>query len=146
MSKHFAPEMFDAIAPQGTIRHTLSRVRVRHAEPVVLILRHAGWTNPDYVNAARKLENEERTNGIAPTGRAAVERIVPLFAEHVVESWEHVIGADGQPVPCTPSEVEALLLALCRKNHDLVDAAMSRAMHTDNFRPPMGTAEALGNG
>ena len=137
-------DLFDDLAPQGTVRFTLDGVRVRSSKPVALVLRHAGESNTAFQNARRKADSQLK----AHTGDATAEVLRPvligLFAKHVITGWENVVSADGNPTSYSADECEQFLTALAKRGPDIVDAMISFAFRADNFRDPIGSAEALG--
>lgn len=144
MSSNFPLYMFDAQAPQGTVRFTCTGFHVRSSKPIVLIMRHAGYSNEAYVQARRAADLKLVAYGENPPQEVLFDHIIPVFAQTVVTDWENVLGHDAKtPVPCVPDEVEALLRALAHKNRDVVTRAMAHATSADNFR---ALVEALGNG
>ena len=148
MSSNFSDDMFDAQAPKGTVRFVLNGFHVRHELPVALIMKHAGFSNPAYMNARRKADLQLQAYGESPPLEVQLDILIPVFSRTVVERWEHVIGANGKPVPCVPDEVEALLRVIAKRNPDIVNRALVHAVPADHFRDalPPGAAETLGNG
>jgi hypothetical protein len=140
-------DLFNDLRPHGTVRFTLQGVNVRSQRPLVLIMQHAGESNPAFMNARRKAENQLRATAGDPTNEQTREALIPVFAETVIVGWEEVIGKDGQPIAFSPHEVESLLSVLNRKGAgDLIARAFNYALDADHFRAPLGTVEALGNG
>lgn len=141
---NFDLEMFDAQAPQGTVRFTCTGFHCRSSRPIVLVMRHAGFTNEPYLQARRAADLKLQAYGDNPPSEAQFDLLIPVYAQTVVTGWENVVARDGvTPAPPTPEEVEALLRALAHKNRDVVARAFAHASTTDNFRP---LVEALGNG
>jgi hypothetical protein len=146
MSSNFDDDMFDSIAPRGTVEFTLDGVYVRGDQPLVLQMRHAGESNPEYMNARRKVDNALRATTGDPSNAEVRRVLIPVFAETVITGWRNAIGRDGKPIPYNADEGAAFLRVLVRKNGDIVSRAMAYALDADRFRAPIGTAEALGNG
>lgn len=146
MSNNFDLDMFDAQAPVGTVRFVLNGFYVRSDKPMALIMRHAGESNPAYINARRKMDNLLKGYGDEIPPDVMRDHLIPVFAKTVIVDWENVIGRDSKPVPCVPDEVEALLRALAKRNGDVVFRAFNQAFPADHFREGFGSAEALGNG
>jgi len=149
MSSNFPDDMFDAQAPHGTVRYVLHGFFVRSDKPLTLIMRHAGHSNPAYMNARRKADLKLQAYGDSVPIDVTLDHVIPVFAQTVIVGWENAIGRDGKPIPCTPDEVEACLRSLSKRNADVVNRALGHAVPADHFRDvaaPMGTAEALGNG
>lgn len=148
MSSNFDDDtLFGDLVPQGTIRVTLPEVLVRSDKPLVLVMRHAGESNHAFMNAKRKMDNSLRSFGDTPPPEVIRERLIGVFAKTVIVGWENANGKDGKPIPFSPDEVEACLLALVkRKRPDLVEKAMLPALKAEHFAEGAGTAESLGNG
>lgn len=140
---NFPIDMFDAQAPQGAVRFTCTGFRIRSPHDLVLVMRHAGFSNEAYAQARRLADLKLQAFGDHPPLAAQLDVLIPVYAQTVVTGWEHVNGADGKPVPYSPIEGEALLRALAHKNADVVLRAIYHAQPADNFRP---LVEGLGNG
>lgn len=148
MSSNFTDDMFEAQAPHGTVRYVLNGFHVRHPAPLALIMRHAGESNPAYMNARRKAELQLKAYGDAAPLATTLDLLIPVFAQTVIENWENAVGRDGKPIPYTADEGEACLRAIAKRSPDVVNRALGHAVPADHFRDalPPGAVEALGNG
>jgi hypothetical protein len=128
---------FGALTPTGTARFTLSRVHVRHAEPVVLIVKPSGEANEGYAAALK--------NAVLK-GKVDAKAHASIYAKHVIAGWEHVLDASGKPVPYTAAGGEELLHGLidAKRGHDIVGGLMAFCADADHFTG--GANPDLGNG
>lgn len=129
---------FGALTPTGTARFTLSRVHVRHADPVVLIVKPSGEANEGYAAALK--------NAVLK-GKVDAKAHASIYAKHVIAGWEHVLDASGKPVPYTPAGGEELLHGLidAKRGHDIVGGLMAFCADADHFTGGTDAGD-LGNG
>jgi len=138
---------FSAQKPHGTVRATLIGFYARGAEPIVLIMRHAGESNHAFMNKRRKIDNVLKSYGDEIPLGVLRRHLIPVFAETVIEGWENVLAADRKtPVPYSPGAGEELLTKIAKDNPDVIDRAFAYAMPAAHFRDSVGSVEALGNG
>jgi hypothetical protein len=97
------------ISADRTAKYTLEKVDLGLGE-VVLDVRLAGKENVAYWRAAKKSDNANR--GKTLTEDQARENTIKLFAEHIIAGWTGVVEDDGTLTPCTPANVERLLLGI----------------------------------
>lgn len=129
---------FGALTPTGTARYTLTRVHVRHAEPVVLIVKPSGEANDGYGAALKTAVLK---------GKVDAKAHASIYARHVVIGWEHVLDANGKPVPYTAAAGEELLHGLidAKRGHDIVGGLMAFCADPDHFCAAPDAGD-LGNG
>lgn len=144
----FDDDLFDNLAPTGTVWYTLDGVNVNCDKPVRLQMAHAGRSNPPYANALLKVRNEARarSGGVDTVATLADDDAiqVKLYAQHVVKGWANVNDKAGKPIALTVELVEELLLKLARKRPDMVNRAAAYAADADNFITPSAPPEAVG--
>lgn len=129
---------FAALTPTGTARFTLSRVHVRHAEPVVLVVKPSGEANDAYAAALK--------NAVLK-GKVDAKAHASIYARHVVVGWEHVCDASGRAVPYTAAGGEELLHGLieAKRGNDIVGGLMAFCADADHFCAGTDAGD-MGNG
>lgn len=141
---------FSHLTPQGTARFRLDGVHVpvSNPKPVTLIGKHAGSSNPGWINAI--MTTPEGREGGARTAEqidAANRDRAKRMAKHVVCGWEDVLDASGKQMPYSAKAGESLLLALLdAQRPDLVQSALGFFADPDHFRDePVVSPGDLGN-
>lgn len=134
-------------APVATREFTLDNIFVGSDKPVVLHLRHAGFTNPGATSTSLKLGAEIRKNAEIkdPHERLiANEKLNAKTYAHSIVSWDNVIE-NGVAIPCTPETAEELLLALVDNYLDLFERVKNYASNDERFvEIPLGDPSDLG--
>jgi hypothetical protein len=141
-------EALAAIKPVATRPYTLEGVHVNCADPVVLMCRHAGFSNPGLTSAQLKAFNARRGRDRSvsvETMEANRKLDAKVFADHVVVGWENVCEQPGVPTPLSPTKVEELLLAIGEMRLDKFRQFTDWASDADNFTDvPAGDPVELG--
>lgn len=138
-----------AVTPAQTARLELSGIRLNGPDAPVLIMTHAGDSNPAFKSSLAKAQVDHKAIG-SGTGDAAqrARNLVTarLFgAARVVTSWEQVFDDDGTPAECTAAKVTELLEQLLEITPDLFFRVVAFGYDVTNFRAaPAIDAEALG--
>ncbi len=129
-------DLFDDLVPKGTVRFTLDAIFVRCDKPLVLIMKHAGESNPAYKSGRLKMVSELRARSGQEIDVAA---LIKLFAHTVITGWENV-NDGGVAVPFTPTQCIELLMVIAKKAPDEINLAFAYARDASNFRGPIAAA------
>jgi hypothetical protein len=139
-----------AIKPVATRPYTLDGVHVNCDQPVVLLCRHAGFSNPGLTGAQLKAFNARRGRGgdksvSVETMEANRKLDAKVFADHVVVGWSNVSEEPGKATPLSAAKVEELLLAIGEMRLDKFRQFTDWASDADNFTDaPAGDPVDLG--
>lgn len=153
---------FEQFAAKATVTREfrLDAVSEDQANPIILIVRHAGDGNPGFTNHAYKTVNKGQARGGKVTPELVQTRIaeaVDAFARTVVVGWKNVSydgknpsePPKGTPVPFSVEMVGKLLTALTHPIKGRSDVFLSLQRYcesADNFSDPAVDAADLGKG
>jgi len=139
-----------AVSSNATRDFTLTGVHVNCDQPVVIVTKHAGFTNSALTSAQLKSFNERQQRGGGnkmSVDKLDADRIgdCKLFAAHVVTTLKNVCEADGAPSKVDKALVESFLLSLSKRRLDIFRGYTSFASDADNFtESPHSDPEPLG--
>jgi hypothetical protein len=138
-----------AARPDVTRSFELAAISEDQANPIVLVVRHAGDANPGYTSHTFKKVNRGQARGGQVTLELAQANLVDAadaYAQHVIVGWQNVV-VEGKAVPCTPDTVRDFLTALIHPTEGRADVFMRlRAFceNPDNFREAIVDPAELG--
>ncbi len=129
----------------------LAAVSEDQANPIVLMVRHAGDGNQGFANHQYKAVNKGRARSgqiSADFVQARIADAADAFARHVIVDWRNVVE-DGKPVPYSVDAAGRFLAALIHPTEGRSDVFMklqSFCENADNFRDPVVDPIDLGKG